>query len=118
MKCAATVYCQLNMRAKMNVQLMVPRSEVTSELEEQGIDVAALEEELCIMARNLVTAAQSQVLHHTLLTCLQLAWSYASNYASSGDICILPLHHSALRYFSPKKTSNLYQLFQQKRVLT
>ncbi|KAK9904252.1 hypothetical protein WJX75_007747 [Coccomyxa subellipsoidea] len=56
-----TVACYDDDSSVSGAQLMVPRSEVTSELEEQGIDVAALEEELCIMARNLVTAAQSQI---------------------------------------------------------
>ncbi len=42
---------------------MVPKSEVVCELEGQGINVAEFEEDLCGMARSLVTAAQAQVKH-------------------------------------------------------
>ncbi len=40
---------------------MVPRSEVVGELEKQGIDVAAIEEQLYSMAHDLVRATQAQV---------------------------------------------------------
>lgn len=46
----------------MLLQLMVSKNEVVKQLEEQGVDVADLEEQLCSMARDLVNAAQHQVI--------------------------------------------------------
>ena len=48
---------------------MVSKSEVVCELEGQGIYVAEFEEDLCGMARSLVTAAQAQVKHCWLAAC-------------------------------------------------
>ncbi len=43
------------------MQLMVPKEEVVKELEEQGIAVHAIEDQLCTIAQGLVTAARAQV---------------------------------------------------------
>ncbi|BDA45757.1 Tubulin-tyrosine ligase-like protein 12 [Coccomyxa sp. Obi] len=56
-----TVACYDDDPSVSGAQLMVPRSEVVSELERQGIDVTDMEEQLCSMARNLVSAAQAQI---------------------------------------------------------
>ena len=54
---SCTLHCSFH------VQLMVTRSEVVSELEKQGVDVADMEGQLCSMARDVVHAAQAQVIN-------------------------------------------------------
>ncbi len=57
------VQCNCNLHCNVHVQLMVTRSEVVSELEKQGVDVADMEGQLCSMARDVVHAAQAQVIN-------------------------------------------------------